>query len=398
MRFKYFIISLKQNIFTIILLLFTISLIIFSTNNLTAARNGLTLWAKFVVPTLFPFFVATELMLHTNFISILGKLFNPIMLPIFKVPGISAFAFLMGCISGYPVGAKIVTSLRNSKSISKDEGERLLVFTNNSGPLFIIATVGIGLFGNSMIGFLLLITHLFAAISVGILTGFCSKKSISKFDNIHSLKNNNKSISFESLGEILSKSILNSINTLLLIGGFVVLFSVIISILIQSGLLQVFELIFIPIFNLFNINVEFIKASVIGLLEVTNGINAISSIHIKNISTNIIFTAFILGFGGLSVTLQILSVISKSDLSIKPYIAGKLLQGTFATFYTYIFLCSFNWLNFDLTDDLQLSIIPILFFLIVVIFLVGLFAKSINNTDDFNRLYTLTKVYKLFTN
>lgn len=377
MRFKYFIISFKRNILPLIFISFTICLITFSNNNLIAARNGLSLWAKFVVPTLFPFFVATELMLHTNIISILGKFFNPIMKPIFKVPGVSSFAFLMGSISGYPVGAKIVTSLRNSNSISKNEGERLLAFTNNSGPLFIIATVGIGLFGSSATGFLLLITHLLAAISVGILTSFFSEKIHSTSVNIHSTqKTTTSSISFESIGEILSKSILNSINTLFLIGGFVVLFSVIISILMQSGLFQIFELILKPILDLFNIDIQFIKASIIGLLEVTNGVNFISNIRIKNISTNIIFTAFILGFGGFSVVLQNLSVISKSDLSIKPYIIGKLLQGTFASFYTYAALCLFDFLNMDLNNNLHLSAIPFLFFGIVVVCLLNLFSKS----------------------
>lgn len=377
MRFKYFILSFKRNILPLIFISFTICLITFSNNNLIAARNGLSLWAKFVVPTLFPFFVATELMLHTNIISTLGKFFNPIMKPIFKVPGVSSFAFLMGSISGYPVGAKIVTSLRNSNSISKNEGERLLAFTNNSGPLFIIATVGIGLFGSSTTGFLLLITHLLAAISVGILTSFFSEKAHSTSVNIHSTKKNTtSSISFESIGEILSKSILNSINTLFLIGGFVVLFSVIISILTQSGLFQIFELILKPILDLFNIDIQFIKASIIGLLEVTNGVNFISNIRIKNISTNIIFTAFILGFGGFSVVLQILSVISKSDLSIKPYIVGKLLQGTFSSFYTYIALCLFDFLNMDLNNNLHLSSIPFLFFGMVVVFLLNLFSKS----------------------
>lgn len=383
MRFKYFIISFKRNILPLIFISFTICLITFSNNNLIAARNGLSLWAKFVVPTLFPFFVATELMLHTNIISTLGKFFNPIMKPIFKVPGVSSFAFLMGSISGYPVGAKIVTSLRNSNSISKNEGERLLAFTNNSGPLFIIATVGIGLFGSSTTGFLLLITHLLAAISVGILTSFFSEKANDTSNNVYSLKNSTASISFESIGEILSKSILNSINTLFLIGGFVVLFSVIISILMQSGLFQIFELILKPILDLFNIDIQFIKASIIGLLEVTNGVNFISNIRIKNISTNIIFTAFILGFGGFSVVLQILSVISKSDLSIKPYIIGKLLQGTFASFYTYSALCLFDFLNMDLNNNLHLSAIPFLFFGIVVVCLLNLFSKSSYNIKKY---------------
>lgn len=354
---------------------------------------GLILWAKFVVPTLFPFFVATELMLHTSIISMLGKLLNPIMKPLFKVPGVSAFAFLMGSISGYPVGAKIVTTLRNNNCISKDEGERLLAFSNNSGPLFIIATVGIGLFGSHTVGFLLLITHLLSAISVAILIGFFSKNTTNQITSNSNFNLNKEEISFKSLGEILSKSILNSVNTLFLIGGFVVLFSVIISILISCGFFSIFEFTLAPIFSLFNIDYRFINSSLIGILEVTNGVNLISSIHIKNISINLIFTSFILGFGGLSVALQILSVISKSDLSIKPYLIGKLMQATFSAFYTYISLCCFSFLNLDLTNDLKLSIIPILTFICCIIFLINMFCSSRNYKINSNQ-YNYKKYYR----
>ena len=136
MKLKHIIFNLRKNIFSIAFIIFILALLLFSNTNLSAARTGLTLWAKFVVPTLFPFFVATELLLHTNVITIIGKILNPIMKPIFKVPGISAFAFIMGSISGYPVGAKIVTSLRNNNLISKEQGERLLAFTNNSRSSF----------------------------------------------------------------------------------------------------------------------------------------------------------------------------------------------------------------------------------------------------------------------
>lgn len=366
---------IKKNFFSIIFLLFVFALIVFSGSNLESARNGLSLWAKFVVPTLFPFFVATELLLHTNILSILGKLLNPIMRPIFKVPGVSAFALLMGSISGYPVGAKIVTSLRNSGVVSKDEGERLLAFTNNSGPLFIIATVGIGLFGSSTTGFLLLITHLLSAISVAILIGLFSEKKYKSLQNNSEFNLDKNPLSFSSLGDILSKSILNSVNTLFLIGGFVVLFSVIISILIQCGIFSIFEILLTPVFNLFNIDANFIKASLVGFLEVTTGVNMISSIYIKNISVNIIFTSFVLGFGGLSVSLQILSVISKSDLSIKPYLVGKLMQACFSAFYTYIALCNFKFLNMDLTNNLKFSVIPLIIFLVSIITLCYLFYR-----------------------
>ena len=167
MKHKYiYIIKIKELILPLILVVFTGCLIIFSNANLSAAKNGLVLWANSIVPSLFPFFVATELLSHTNFIYYAGKISNKFMNPIFNVRGEGCFAFIMGIISGYPIGAKIATNFRENGICSKEECERLLSFTNNSGPLFIIGTVGISMFGNSTIGFLLLITHLLAAITV----------------------------------------------------------------------------------------------------------------------------------------------------------------------------------------------------------------------------------------
>ena len=78
---------------------------------------------------------------------------------------------------GYPVGAKIVTNFRKQGICTKEEGERLLTFTNNSGPLFIIGTVGISLFGNTTIGLLLFITHLMSCLTVGFLFRFWKRHS-----------------------------------------------------------------------------------------------------------------------------------------------------------------------------------------------------------------------------
>lgn len=143
--------SLKRNILPGIFVTFTVCLVLFSKENLSATKSGLSLWANSVVPALLPFFIATELLSHTNVTEAVGKLLNKYMKPIFNVPGIGAYAFVMGIISGYPVGAKIVTKFRQDGLCTKAEAERLLAFTNNSGPLFIIGTVGITMFGNTLI-------------------------------------------------------------------------------------------------------------------------------------------------------------------------------------------------------------------------------------------------------
>lgn len=332
--------STRKLILPTIFCLFTICLVIFSKSNLTAAKNGLVLWANNVVPSLLPFFIATELLGYTNVVNKLGKLLNPIMRPIFNVPGVGSYALLMGIISGYPTGAKIVCNLKEQGLLTDVESERLLAFTNNSGPLFILGTVGVSLFGNTLIGFLLLLTHILACISVGILFRFWKKNKNSNFSNLKININNNKQlVNFSNLGEVLGKSITSSISTIVMIGGFVVLFSVVLSILKNSNIIELLAHIIFPFFRLFGIqDFNFCTSFISGILELTNGVMSISTIPCKNISINIILTSFLLGFAGISILLQVYSIIAKSNISIKPYIVGKLLHGLFAALYTFLFI------------------------------------------------------------
>lgn len=339
---KVLFINFKKNIIPIIFFLFTICLIIFSKSNIQAVKNSLNIWVNNVIPSLFPFFIATELLNHTNIPRIIGNMFNKIMRPVFNVPGIGAYALFMGIISGYPVGAKIVSNFRKENLCTKEEAERLITFTNNSGPLFISGTVGITLFYDTSIGILLLFTHILACITVGIIFRFWKIKKKEK-RNTDTLDTN---ISLSSLGEILSKSILSAINSVVLIGGFIILFGIILSLLQKTYILNILKTIFVPYFNLFNINTEFIIPVLTGLLELTNGITAIASLPSKNLAANVVFSAFLLGFGGISIMLQVLSIISKSDISIKPYIIGKLLHGIWAAFYTFIIINNFQYFNY----------------------------------------------------
>ena len=354
---NFFVFKVKRNFLALIFLAFTACLLIFSGSNLPAIKSGLQLWATSVVPSLFPFFVATELLMHTNIINIFGRLLNNYMKPLFNISGEGAFAFIMGIISGYPVGAKIASKFRENNICTKTECERLLSFTNNSGPLFIIGTVGILMYQNTGIGILLFITHLLGCLSVGFLFRFWKrnktdsiandKKIVNKKTN-YSYVSNKKTANFSNLGEIMAESITNSISTILLIGGFVVLFSSIISILKASGVLNVLCMAISSILNFLHIDSSFASGLLTGILEITNGIQSISSIACKKISINLIITAFLLGFGGISVFLQVFSITAKTDLSIKPYIYGKILHGFFAAFYTFIFIQVFPFFNLDL--------------------------------------------------
>lgn len=355
---KFLILSFKKNILPSIFVLIAIFLVFFSRSNLDATKRGLELWATTVVPALFPFFVVTNLLSQTKVVDIFGKLFDKLIKPLFNVPGIGGFAFVMGLISGYPVGAKVVSDFREQNLVTKDEGERLLAFTNNSGPLFILSSVGIGLFGDTKTGLLLLCTHILSCITVGIILGKFLKKTDDEFKNVMKSKyrsnldinKNKKEISIKNLGEVLASSINSSISTILLIGGFVVIFSVIISILNITHVLNALSNLLKPILQLFNIDTDFAKPILSGILELTNGVKQVSGIHIKAISQNIILCAFLLGFGGFSVLLQVFSIVSKTDLSMKKYFIGKSMQGIFASFYTFLALKFIPSINLDIVE------------------------------------------------
>ena len=347
-KFYIFAFKIKRNIISLIFLCFVICLILFSSSNIDAAKSGLKLWASSVVPSLLPFFIAIEVLSRTNLPRIFGKVFGKIMKPLFNVSGEGSFAFLMGVLSGYPVGAKIAVNLRERGLCSKQECERLLSFTNNSGPLFIVGTVGVSLFGNTQIGLLLLFTHIIACITVGILFRFWKKNQVEEIHIASSSENKLQNVTISNLGGILGESINKSISTILMIGGFVVLFSVLISILNISGITNMVSTIFEPLCNFLNVPAQISSGLFTGILEITNGISFLAGIKLKQISINIILTSFLLGFGGISILFQVLSVVSKSDLSIKPYIIGKILHGIFAAIYTFLMIQVFPIFNFNL--------------------------------------------------
>lgn len=336
---------LKEKSISIIFILYLFFLVLFTKSNFNAAKKGITLWANNVVPSLFPFFVAVELLKHTNLIYFLSIKLDKYMKPIFNLPGVASFPFVMGLISGYPVGAKIVSDLYSNNLCTQKEAERMLAFTNNSGPLFIIGTVGCSFYSNTSIGILLLISHILSSICVGIILGIISriKSATNKFtaNSRQSASTNNFSsllqddIKIADLGGILGSAILSAIKSILMIGGFVTIFSVILSILSNTKILTILSYF---ISNIFHINPDYIVGLLTGFLEFTNGLYKISTINNKMLSINLILSSFIIGFGGISVTLQVLNIISKNKLSIKTYIFGKLLHGTISALFTFLIL------------------------------------------------------------
>ncbi len=340
------IIFLRSMLLPSLCLIFILCLIFFSSTAVKSAGKGIELWLYVVFPSLFPFFVGAELLYRSGFIKAAGIILEPVMRPIFNIPGCGSFALLLGITSGYPVGAKITAGLRQEKLISKTEAERLLTFTNNSGPLFIIGAVAVGMFKLPQVGLLLLFSHIGACLTVGFIFRFYKRSEIAskskKNKNILFRFRNNLILSQEeSRGKfpgMFGEAIRDSMMTIIAIGGFIVFFSVIINVLLKLGAINALADILAVVSAPAGISKDILTSLISGFFEITTGANMASSSSNTSLILQLSAASMIIGWAGLSVHSQVISIISRTDISFKPYLTGKLLQGGISALYTFAYL------------------------------------------------------------
>jgi len=353
-------IYIRRVSFPALCILFTLCLVIFSDTAAKAALKGLNLWSSAVVPSLLPFFIASELLNSSGFINVAGTLLEPVMRPLFRLPGCSSLALALGVTSGYPVGARITADLRKSGALTRTEAERLLAFTNNSGPLFIIGAVGTGMLGSPAIGRFLFACHLLACITIGLVfrfyrrseeqlsisgdvphRGVFSRKAVTSLNgrshNGIPHKIRTRTEPGKNPGTLIADAVRNSVSTLLSIGGFIVLFSVVISFLETTGIIGMVASAVIRLFpgNMPKWDAEGLVSGVLnGFLEITNGTGAVSRCVNVPLKVKLPAISFIAGWAGISVHLQVMGIVSGTDMNIRPYLLGKFLQGIAAAIYT----------------------------------------------------------------
>jgi len=313
-------------------------MIVYPGDSYKAALDGLNLWFTSVCPALLPFFICVDILIGLGFVSFIGEILKPLMGPLFKVPGAASFALVMSFSSGYPVGARITTMLRKENICTKAEGQRMLSLCSSSGPLFIIGAIATGIMNNPGIGIILVLAHYLSAISIGLIIRNHGNDVSSKKTNlsIHPIKElvNQRKRDGRGIGTIIGDSVKNGVNLIINIGGFIVLFSVIASALKISGLLQEISNIICLIIPIKALTSEMVSSLIIGMLEVTNGVKSCALLK-SLLITKICIISFMIGFGGLSINAQVLSIIGETDLRFDIYFVMKILQGIIASIFAY---------------------------------------------------------------
>lgn len=259
-----------------------------------AAAEALALCAGSVIPALFPFLIVSRLLVAMGFSQWVSPLFSSLMTSLFRLPGLSSSALLLGLVGGYPIGAQTAAELYRKNLLTRGETVRLLTFCNNSNPVFLISVLGVGVFGSVRAGVWLWLIHVAAALLTGLLcrgTGGTARDQ----GPARSLP-----CQPSSLSAAFVSAVRDSAAGMLSVCAFVVFFYVLAAPLKELG--------------------PRLGPILVGAVELFSLTPLLPPDHL-----GFVLAAGCAGWGGLSVLCQTAAVVE--DLPLTPCVLGKLLHG-----------------------------------------------------------------------
>ena len=335
-----------------------------------ACIQGMALWAKAVLPALFPFLILTGLLTKLGAAQKLADRLSPLTEKI-GLPGSAAYCLLVSLLSGYPVGSRTVADLYKGGAITREQAKRMSVLCSTSGPMFLVGSVGGAMFGSAAAGAVLLAAHLLAVIGVYLALYFANRRKkrnihagqkapaphagLKKTMPPHTLRVQNKTAAPQTTATpasenkrnktaaphpdtdgILAASVQSGVLTVLCVGGFIAFFFVLMQALSDLHISAPLERLLS--FPLAAAGSEGAAAGLTaGLLEATQGC---ASIAASGAPLALPLCAFLVTFGGGSILAQQLAFLTGAGVKAGPFIGIKILQGI-AAFLLCLAFCSF---------------------------------------------------------
>ena len=146
-----------------------------------------------------------------------------------------------------------------------------------------------------------------------------------------------------SIGSILGQAIQKGLSGIFNIGGFVLFFSVLLSMLNASGLFQVIDNLFQLLLGILHISPQLSSALASGLFEMTLGAQNAAECE-TDLLMQLMVISFILGWSGLSIQAQVCSILSAQQISAKMYCLCRPLQGILAALLIPVFITCCPWM------------------------------------------------------
>lgn len=291
----------KFNFFITILLIVLVVLIALNSKVfISAALNGISAWAFNVLPCIFPFMIITKIIMSMGQVEKFCKPFSRPFLKLYGTSGSSAYVFFMSILAGYPVGSQMVASLYESGKIDRTQAYRMSSFCSNSGPMFIIGTVGCLLLKNAAVGGILFASHVLSAL----LNGLVYRKIRARENTQNAEENVPVLPASQSFGDMVG----TSVQAILNVGGIICFFFIIIEALS-------------PVLGLLP---GAVRPLVEGLIELTRGCIDASSLPTFAAS---VMCSFMIGFGGFSTILQSMTMLKKLRMPVWLFSVMKFSQG-----------------------------------------------------------------------
>ena len=291
---------------TIPILILFFSMLSFPQTVFTGASYGLVLWFRHVLPTLLPYMILINILICTPALHWICRITSTFLCPLLGTSYYGTFAVLTGFLCGYPMGAKTTSDLLNVNKISRSEASYLLSFCNNTSPAFILSYVVAQNMKerNLCIPFFLILTFTPLMLSFIFRLFYRLPESSCSFPQVTpgSFSNPSESIS----DSFLDRCILNAFESVTKVGGYMMMFSVLIQLLASVLPNTIFSLL------------------LYSSLEISTGIRLLFSSALYT-TEKIILCAFLTSFGGWCCIAQTYSMISGSQLPILPYITAKLV-------------------------------------------------------------------------
>lgn len=310
-----------------------------------ASVTGLKVWWDIVFPALLPFFIGSEVLMGLGVVHCMGVLMEPLMRPAFNVPGAGSFVMAMGLASGYPIGAVLTAKLRKKSMCNKYEGERLMSFCNTADPLFMSGAVAVGMFKNVAVAPVIMVAHYLSALLVGVCLRFYKVTADiteapgkrSEFVLVKALRAlvEARQEDGRPFGQLIGDAIRQSVNSLLAIGGFIILFSVIIRMAEEAGALSYASRFSSGALSLVGIDPDLHTSLVGGLFEITLGTQSAGQANAPLLD-RVVIAGAVIAWSGLSVHAQVSAMIQGTDMDMKPYVVSRVLHAVFAGIITYV--------------------------------------------------------------
>ena len=287
---------MKKKLIFLCLLLFISYILTAPKDAVNAASVGLVLWYTRVLPTLLPFVILSNILMDSNYLQYLNKITAPLVSRLIPVSDNGAFVLLSGFLFGFPIGSKNCAALLASGKITRREADVLFIITNNISPVFVTSFILYTQLKLSHLSAVTLLILYFPALLLGSILLSADARRTKGRTAFHAQMN----------FKIIDTGIMDGFETLTRLGGYIMLFSMIASLLQKLPIPHILTLI------------------LTGMVEITNGIAMLPDSGLPK-STQYVLAVVYTAFGGLSGIAQTSSMIRDTPLSIKRYCIAKLL-------------------------------------------------------------------------